>query len=87
MQTIWKYELETTDTQEVNIPLGAKILDVQVQHGKPCLWALVDTDRRLRKTIISTYGTGHNVDRTIAKIYIGTYQLSNGDFVFHVFVD
>jgi hypothetical protein len=39
--TIWKFELEVTDLQEVVMPSGAEILSVGNQDGKLCLWAMV----------------------------------------------
>lgn len=44
MQRIYKYPIETVDQQQVKMPDGAQILTVQVQNGKPCLWAMVDPD-------------------------------------------
>jgi hypothetical protein len=43
VKVIYKYTLEVTDEQEVKMPANAQILCVQVQHGRPTLWALVDT--------------------------------------------
>lgn len=86
MKTIWKYELETIDYQEVEIPFEAKILTVQVQHGKPCIWCLCDPNNLKQLRGITTIGTGHEKD-DIEGTYIGTYQLYDGGIVFHVFVE
>ena len=37
---IYKYPLEVQDEQVVMLPTGAKILTVQSQKDRPCLWAL-----------------------------------------------
>ena len=42
MKTIWKYELEPNN--HLRIPEGAEPLAVHSQHGKPCLWCLVDPE-------------------------------------------
>ena len=65
------------------MPKGAQILTVQMQHGTPQLWALVDPNaqRVLRRILI--YGTGHPVDTF--NVYIATFQIMNGSLVFHVF--
>lgn len=81
---VWKFELETQDIVDVQMPAGAKLLHVAVQHGTPCLWALVDTTaapvlRRLR-----IIGTGHRAD-AVAAVHVGTYMLHGGMFVGHVF--
>lgn len=83
---IWKYQLHTTDTQNLTMPVGAEILTVQTQNG-PCLWVLVDPDAEMEKRTIETFGTGHAIPDTPVgeRKYIGTYQLHNGALVFHVF--
>ena len=84
MRTIYKYPIETTDTQIVMMPQQAKILTVQVQHGRPCLWAEVNTIFAPERVVIETYGTGHQILRG-KREYIGTYQLYGGDLIFHVY--
>lgn len=37
---IYKYPLEITDKQSVEMPISAEILTVQIQKEKPFLWAL-----------------------------------------------
>lgn len=83
---IFKYPLETTDHQEVEMPIASVILCVQVQHGIPCLWAMVNTDPELakEKRKVRICGTGHDVDDH-PDYYVGTYQLQGGALVFHVF--
>jgi hypothetical protein len=82
---IYKYELAITDSQTVTMPEGAEILAVQVQRGAPCLWALVNPELRAVERHIETFGTGHPVDTGVERLYIGTYQISGGSLVFHVF--
>jgi len=84
MRSIWKFELETVDEQSIEMPFAAEMLDVQVQYGKPCLWALVDPSAKLIRRKIITHGTGHLVPETTGD-YIGTYQQENGRLIFHVF--
>jgi hypothetical protein len=85
MNAIFKYRMMITDTQKVLMPKGAKILTVQIQHGVPCLWALVnqpapDVEREFR-----VIGTGHPIPDAEALEYIGTIQVHEGGLVFHVF--
>lgn len=82
---IYKYKIETTDTQVVELPIGSEILTIQTQNGSPCLWAMVNEkeDSTERRTI-DIFGTGHNIDSTLRR-YIGTYQLHDGGLVFHCF--
>ena len=84
MISIWKFPLQTIDAQEIKMPVHAEILTVQVQDGEPCLWARVDTDALIEPRQITIHGTGHELSPLTRK-YIGTYQLSCGALVFHVF--
>ena len=86
-RTIWKFELNFTDNQEVEIPIDAEILTVQTQGEVLCLWALVDPTLEKEKRTFEVFGTGHSIhyDMGVSRIYIGTFQLHEGSLVFHVF--
>lgn len=82
-RTIWKYELNMSDEQVIEMPQGTEILSVQVQNGKPCLWAFINFPAREKETrVIEMYGTGHPIHGEGRK-FIDTFQL--GEFVGHVF--
>lgn len=82
---IFKYPLELVDTQLIKMPANSRILTVQVQYGKPVIWALVESDKPANQDYkISMYGTGHDVP-TVPGAYIGTFQMNNGGLVLHVF--
>ena len=82
---IWKYPLEVTDRLALTMPPDAKFLTVQMQHGKPCLWALVDETKRDTATRrIAIYGTGNPMPDEPGT-YIATFQMMGGDLVFHAF--
>ena len=88
MKTIWKYELRAAGEQCHIVPPGAKSLSVQVQKGVPCVWMLVDPDaatdpRNTRRFFI--FGTGHPIPDSEDLSFIGTFQLDDGDLVFHLF--
>jgi hypothetical protein len=84
-KSIWKFVLETTDTQQIEMPEGAEILTIQTQNEHPCIWALVDPAAPKRKVTFEILGTGHIIYDKERK-YIGTYQLDNGSLVFHCFL-
>lgn len=86
-ETIWKFELKTTDNQFIEMPKGAQLLAVQTQFDKPCVWALVNPKAEKEKRCFEIFGTGHTVssDMGTDRNYIGTYQLHGGSLVFHVF--
>ncbi|MGI8639230.1 MAG: DUF7352 domain-containing protein [Pyrinomonadaceae bacterium] len=87
MKTIYKYNLQVTDKQQIELPKEAKILCVQVQHGEPQLWAEIDTAATLEARMIEIFGTGHPISQEIgqSRRYISTFQIDNGAFVFHAY--
>lgn len=86
MKKIFKYVLKTTDIQSITTYADHKILCVQVQHGNPCLWAIVDLESEEVITDIYIFGTGYEINIDINKLnYIDTYQLANENFIGHVF--
>lgn len=85
MKKVFKYQIEARDSQTITMPKGAEILTVQVQHGEPCIWALVNPDNEPEEVKLRIHGTGHNVPSSELLSYIGTFQLHGGNFVFHVF--
>ena len=82
---IFKYQLETTDVQRIEMPQGAKILTIQMQNRVPCLCALVEPNATVTKRTFEIFGTGHNVPDNVLREYVGTYQLKNSQLVFHCF--
>lgn len=82
---IWKFPLAITDRQTVIMPAGTKILTIQAQDGFPQIWALVNesSDQKQARKFV-TYGTGHAITEDPGT-YIATYQVNNGELVFHVF--
>lgn len=81
--TIYKYPLEITDRQVIDMPDGAKILTVQVQHEVPCVWAPVDPDVASVPRYFTIYGTGHPC--SAEGQYVGTFLVHGGALVFHIF--
>jgi len=84
---ICKYEIEIKGETSLNLPVGAKILTVQIQHNIPVLWAIVDLDEVKKETrVFVLFGTGYEINHDIDLLnYIGTYQLYKGAFVGHLF--
>jgi len=80
---IWKFPLEITDVQEVEMPSSAQLLSVDVQQGILCLWALVDLDRATKERhVIDIIGTGEPIE-SHHRAFIGTAQM--GPLLWHVF--
>jgi hypothetical protein len=84
---VYKYPLDLKATQEVRMPLLARILCVQLQYGRPTLWAMVNREAAAENHVmvpVHMVGTGHaEVPRDAD--YVGTVQLDEGTLVLHVF--
>jgi hypothetical protein len=83
MKTIYKYTLKAVDDQLIKIPTGAEILTVQTQKGNAMLWAAVDPELPVENRHIRIRRTGDRLTDDL--VYISTYQMKNGELVFHAF--
>ena len=88
-KAIWKYPIpHMMGLFDINMPIGAKMLTVQIQDGRPCFWAIADQLAGFKDRRFWSFGTGHDLPDDIdAKQYVGTYQLADLGLVWHVFVD
>ena len=86
MRSIYKYEI-IEQGMSLSAPI-TKFLSVQVQHGKMCIWAEVDTEMKDRHFLFTIIGTGwefdkiNNFDKTT---YLGTVQYLGGDYIWHIY--
>lgn len=89
MKTIWKFALPEGLNGEIETPEDFGPLTVQLQHGEPYIWALVDTDSPTVRRRVVTYGTGQPCmfSESVDSMYAGSFQLEGGALVFHVFVE
>lgn len=83
-KSIWKYPVSDRTHFTLSLPQGAEILSVQIQHGKPQLWALVSPQLPTEDRRFCIVGTGWDFDADGLK-FIGTFQQSGGAFVLHLF--
>ena len=80
---IFKYKLFSGGG--VPMPEGAEILSVQMQHGTPVLWALVDPEAPAEVRRIEVIGTGQESTDLGKEDHIATLQLEGGGLVLHIF--
>jgi hypothetical protein len=84
MNTVYKYELEIGATR-IALPIGAKILHVDMQNETPQLWALHrkgETETQWRKIVM--FGTGHQISEKAHELaHIST--IKDGLYVWHFF--
>ena len=84
MKKIYKYKLKMEfDNQVVVMPVGARIVHVEAQHGVPCMWAEVDVDAQINKRQFLIVNTGFVIPNGYR--YVGTFMLLGGDYVGHIY--
>jgi hypothetical protein len=83
---IWKFELQKERTQLLKMPKKSEIMDIQMQNGKPVMWALVDPETDEIEVKINMYGTGWDTHQSSIKDeYLSTVQ--DGELVWHFFMN
>lgn len=88
MKKIHKYEIPASGRFTLELPNDHEILCVQVQRSRPCLWVLIDTEEETSEVPFRVYQTGKEVENYVTKEeYIGTFVISAGTFVGHLFKD
>ena len=85
MRIIYKYSLDITDTQIIQMSIGANILCVQFQGDQLCLWAMVDPHVARKGRQIHIVGTGHDCCYVSTAKHIGTVLQPDLPLVWHVF--
>ena len=90
MKTMHKFKLDSNkDVTVVKMPAGAVVLHVHEQDNEPCLWAVVNDERRKVARKFRVIGSGREIDKrksdTSKLPYVGTVHLDGGRVVAHVF--
>jgi len=87
MRTIHKYAVDARGEFTLLLPLDARILSVQTQGaaGRPQMWVLVNPCAPPQVRKFRLFGTGHPVESNDDLEYVGTFQMEDGNLVFHLF--
>jgi len=87
IKKIYKYAIPITDDFHIPLPEGSEILTVQVQHEIPNIWVLFDKDAPMKNRHFRLAGTGHEIDMSkyYKFVYKGSFQMAQGQLVFHLF--
>ena len=87
MKTVYKYPIAIEDFITLELPKRAVVLCVQMQQGQPNIWALVDPEQPTETRTFLMVGTGHPImeESYFRMVYVGTFQLHEGELVFHLF--
>ena len=83
---IWKTELQMGPRTSILLPRAAKVLCVQTQHERPCVWFEFDEKRHgVDEVTFFIATTGNQFNMPIEAKYLGTFQLDGGTFIGHVY--
>lgn len=85
MNVIFKYPLELTGLQQIEMPADARILHVGMQRDIPTLWALVEPNAQETTRGFHIVGTGHEASPSWT--HLGTCLTSDHQFAWHIFED
>lgn len=83
MICIHKYPLEVTRYQSVEMPHGAKLVHIDLQGDRICVWAEGNSELPKVRRSFEIYGTGEPIE-TFAR-HLKTVLL--GQFVWHTYGD
>lgn len=68
------------------MPRNACVLSAQIQDGNPVVWAIVNRDESIMVYHwFFIIPTGHPIDFTIEKKFLGTIELNNRNLVVDIF--
>jgi len=87
-KVIYKYPLKIEDSFQLEMPVEAVPLRIDMQDGKPYLWAVVYPDLRMVTYTFYCLGTGFELPDNLTEephTYIGT--LFEGPFVWHFWMN
>lgn len=92
VRIIYKYSValdrddDDDDDFTIELPSGAQLLTVQTQDTEPYVWAFVNPNAPKVQRKFKLVLTGQSIEATADLSYVGTFQLSAGSLVYHLFV-
>ena len=90
MKKIYKYPLEFTNYQTLQLPRGAKVISAINQRDQIMLYAIVDTAEQELTTVevsfeVVVQPTGLAFENIDAYQFLSTVSLNDARYVFHLF--
>ena len=85
MKSIYKYPLKLEHKQTITAPI-TRALNVQEQHGRPCMWAEVETEDKPKEWTVYAVLTGIGPMPPFGAHYLSTVQFDGGALVVHYFI-
>lgn len=86
---IFKYPVPLLNNFIIELPIYSKILHFDTQNNEMFIWVAVEENNPVIDRHFYLIGTGQDFDfrvnSDVERFYIGTVQLNNGKFVWHLF--
>ena len=83
---IFKYDLSFESRTFIRMPEDSEIMDIQIQNGKPVMWAMVDPESKEIVVRINRLFTGQGMQlEATHNEYLGTIQYEG--LVYHYFMN
>lgn len=85
MRTIYKYPIKITESQQIEIPVDAEIIESSVEdrEGNPCVWAAVENLNETKSVKVLLVVTGSPIPEG-AGTHVGCFN--HDGLVWQVFV-
>lgn len=83
--TVHKFEVPKLGTNAVAMPIGAKVVHVDIQNDTCMLWAIVNPDAIQVQRLFYLATTGEPLPEHPKKTHLGTVIFSRIGFVAHLF--
>jgi len=88
MKAVYKYEIQITDDDYIQMPKGAKIIKFGKQGNEYYVWAIVDPQANIEMRIFHIVGTGNPLNDSfwVTHKHIDSWiESDGGQFVWHLF--
>ena len=90
MLTIWKFKFEIADVVEIEMPSSFRVMHAEgcgISHAPSpqrdgLLWAMVETDSKIKTIRFRIFGTGQEIDNPMPN-HLVTFR--DGLFMWHLF--
>jgi hypothetical protein len=83
-RSIWNFVLTYRSEQTISMPKHAELLSVQLRHGVPTLWAIVNPEAVREERTILCHETDALSNPDPRDQYLGTVQADNKAWHFFV---
>lgn len=87
MKSVWKFKLDPSQNNIVEMPLGTKILSIKCQREDIVIYGLVSLNEESKEVYsLEIFGTGEPIPSYINSYeFLDTVNMNNDELIFHVF--